>query len=71
MRTHQKPPGLEGLENTAEGMPEEAAGRGGVEQALHKSHAGSGVAGASDVEDLLRARDVPCVIIDGTRPSVH
>lgn len=57
MRTHQKP-GLEGLENTAEGMLEEAAGRGIVEQTSHKSHAGGGIAGAGDVEDLLRAGDV-------------
>lgn len=56
MRTHQKP-GLEGLEDSAEGMLEEAAGGGGVEQALHKSHAGGGITGAGDVEDL-RARDV-------------
>lgn len=69
MRTHQKP-GLEGLENTAEGMLEEAAGRGGVEQPLDESHAGSGIAGAGDFEDL-RARDVRCVITDSTRPLVH
>lgn len=70
MRTHQKP-GLEGLESSAEGVLEEAAGRGRVEQALHESHAGGGIAGAGDVEDLLRARDVQCVITDSTRPSMH
>lgn len=70
MRTHQKP-GPEGLENTAEGMLEEAAGRRGVEQALHKPYAGGGIAGAGDVEDLLRARDVQCVITESTRPSMH
>lgn len=68
MRTHQKP-GPGGLENTAEGMLEEAAGRG-VEQPLHESHAGGGIAGAGDAEDL-RARDVRCVIADSTRPPVH
>lgn len=45
MRTHQKL-GLKGLEATAEGMLEEAAGRGGVEQALHEAHTGCGIAGA-------------------------
>lgn len=70
MRTHQKP-GPEGLENIAEGMLEEAAGRGRVEQALHKSHAGGGIAGASDVEDFIRVGDVRCVITDSTRPSMH
>lgn len=67
MRTHQKP-GLKGLETTAEGMLEEAAGRGRIEQALHEAHAGCGIAGACDVEDLLGARDVPCVITGSTKP---
>lgn len=72
MRTHQKP-GLKGLETTAEGGLEEAAGGGGgrVEQALHEVHAGCGVAGAHDVEDLPGARDVLCVITGSTRPSMH
>lgn len=52
-------------------MLEEAAGRGRVEQVLHESHTGGGIAGAGDVEDLLRARDVPHVIADSTRPSMH
>lgn len=70
MRTHQKP-GLKGLEGTAEGMFGEAAGRGRVEQALHEAHAGRGIAGARDVEDILGARDVLCVITGSTRPSMH
>lgn len=57
MRTHQKP-GPQGLDSTAEGTCEEAAGGGGVEQAVHEGHAGRRVAGAGDVEDLVRARDV-------------
>lgn len=69
MRTHQKP-GPEGLEDTAEGMLGEAAGGGRVEQALHKPHAGSGIAGAGDIEDL-RTRDVWCVLADSTGPSIH
>lgn len=70
MRTHQKP-GLERLESTAKGMLGEAAGGGRVEQALHESHTGSRIAGARDVEDLLGARDVLCVITGSTRPPVH
>lgn len=70
MRTHQKP-GREGLENIAEGMHEEAEGSGRVEQALHKYHAGGVIAGAGDGEDLLRARDVRCVVTGSTRPSMH
>jgi len=57
MRTHQKP-GPDRLETAVEGTLDEAAGGGRVEQALHESHAGGEIAGASDVEDLLRAGDV-------------
>lgn len=71
MRTHQKP-GLQGLDSTAEGMCEEAAGGGGgVEQAVHKGHAGRRVAGAGDVEDLVRTRDVRCIVTGSTRPCMH
>lgn len=38
---------------------------------MHKSQAGGGIAGASDVEDVLRARDVHWVVTDSTRPSMH
>lgn len=70
MRTHQKP-GLEGLGSTLGEIIEEAAGRGGVEQSLHESHAGRGIAGAGDVENLVRVGDIQCVITDNTRPRVH
>lgn len=70
MRTHQKP-GLEGLGSSFGRIIEEAAGRGRIEKALHKSHAGSGIAGAGDIEDVVRVGYIHCVITDSTRPCVH